>query len=306
MFWPFTRPRARAASSGRFGPYTIVRTIHEGEKAFVHLARSDETGDSVVIKVYKPNFDRTARRIRKKYGLRREGSVGLLLNPPKGVDPATYPVVRTIHCGRENGRPDGALFIIMEYINGPSLKSLIVTDDPALPEARLNICIQAAGGLEIVHSKGFVHRDVCSDNFLLEERRRTKLIDLGFCTPIGLQFEEKTGTLSYMAPEQIRVGPIVPQTDMYGLGAVMFELFTGRLPFTSEIRPSNEQAFRRRASEIMQKHVHEEPPPPSRFAPDLDARVEAVILKCLEKQASRRYDSMRDLIRELTAIEEAP
>ena len=305
MFWPFTRRRkARAASSGRFGPYTILRTIHEGEKALVHLARSEETTEEVVIKVYNPRFDRQAKRLRKKYGLRREGSVGLALNAPEGVDPAAYPLVRTIAYGRENGRKDGAPYVVMEYVNGPSLKTLIATQDPMLTERRLAVCIQAALALEIVHKSGFVHRDVCSDNFLFTSDGQLKLIDLGFCAPIGLRFEEKTGTISYMSPEQAQVEPLTPRTDVYGLGIVMYEIFTGRLPFTSPHKGDDPQTFHRRATEIISKHVHDAPPKPSELAPSLDPRIEAAILKCLEKRPANRYGTMRELIRDLSAAAE--
>ena len=302
MFWPFTRRgKARAASSSRFGPYTILRTIHEGEKAVVQVARSEETAEEVVIKVYNPRFDRQAKRLRKKYGLRREGSVGLLLNAPEGVDPSAYPIVRTITYGRENGRPDGAPYVVMEYVGGPSLKTLIVTQDPMLTSDRLGVCAQAALSLETVHTNGFVHRDVCSDNFLFTRAGQLKLIDLGFCVPAGLRFDEKTGTLSYMSPEQAQVEPLTARTDVYGLGVVMFEIFTGRLPFTSPFKGDDPQIFHRRATEIMSKHTRDAPPRPSEFAPDLDPRIEAAILKCMEKRPANRYGTMRELIRDIEA-----
>jgi len=303
MFWPFTSNRkARAAQSDRFGPYTILRPIHEGEKAFVYLAKSTETGEAAAIKVYKPNFDRSAHQMRKKYHLRREGDIGLLLNPPAGVDAESYPIVRTIATGREGNQPGGALYIIMEFIEGASLKGLISTSDPNLASRRLAICRECARALDIVHSRGLVHRDVCPDNFLVNSRWEPKLIDLGFCVPPGMTFEEKTGTVSYMSPEQITVAPITPQTDVYGLGAVMYEVFTRRPPFTSSIKLSNERLAQRRNNEIMEQHLHAAPAPPSRHAPGLPAGLDAVILRCLEKAPDNRYPSMKELMRDLAAI----
>ena len=300
MVWPFThRERPREAVSGRFGPYTIVRTIHDGDKACVYLANLTETGEPVAIKVYKPIFDRVSRRMRRKYRIRREGDIGMEFNPPPGVDPATYPVVRTLASGREAGRSDGALFIIMEYVDGPNLKTLVTTEDPKLPAARLDICIAAARALEIVHSKGLVHRDVCPDNFLLTSGWVPKLIDFGFCAPSGLKFEEKTGTPSYMSPEQICVEPVTPCSDIYGLGAVMYELFVGRPPFTSRISVSKTGLAARRNSEIMEQHLHEPPPPPSEIAEGIDPLIEAVILKCLAKRPGDRYASATEVVRDL-------
>ena len=305
MFWPFTRQRARAALSGRYGPYTIVRTLHEGDKAYVYLGKANATGEPVAIKVYKPNFNRTAHRMRKKYRLKREGDIGLLLNPPEGVAAADYPIVRTLATGKENGRSGGALYVVLEYVDGPSLKSLIVTEDPRLPALRVPICLQAARALGILHAKGLVHRDLCSDNFLLNSKGVAKLIDLGFCSRPDIRFEEKTGTPSYMAPEQARVEPVTPRSDIYGLGVVMYELFTGRMPFTSEIKASNGKLAHRRAAEIMTKHIHETPPPPGERAPGVDPRVERIILKCMEKQPARRYGSAQEILRDLTLLAQA-
>lgn len=302
MFWPFARRlKPRESISGRFGPYTIVRTIHDGEKASVYLANSTESGDAVAIKVYKPVFDKVSKRMRRKYRIRREGEIGLLLNPPPGVDPSTYPIVRTVASGREGGRRDGALFLVMEYIDGPNLKTLITTDDPKLPAARKSICLAALRALDIVHGKGLVHRDICPDNFLLTSMWIPKLIDFGFCAPSGLKFEEKTGTPSYMSPEQIRVEPVTPRSDIYGFGAVMYELFTGAPPFASQIKVTNSALSGRRNSELMEQHLREPPAPPSEAAEGIDPRIEAIILRCLAKRPGDRYANVQEIIRELAA-----
>ena len=301
--WLFGDSKAQTATAGRFGAYTVRRTVHDGEKAVVYEARSLTTHQSVAIKCYKPLYDRTARRMRKKYKLRSEGEIGMLMNPRPDDDGRDYPIVRTLHYDHEFGKSGNPQFIVMEYVRGAKLKAMIATCDPKLPKFRLYLCRQAVKALSIIHKRRMVHRDVCSDNFLVYPNGRLKLIDLGFCVPIGLCFEEKSGTPSYMAPEQIQAATITPQADIYSFGVVMFELFTGRLPFTTQVRDGANGRTRARAAELMSMHLRDHPPEPRSIVPELNPKVEEIILKCLDKMPSRRYGSAEDLLCELNRID---
>ena len=295
----------RAVSpSRRFGKYNIVRVIHDGEKAVVYQARSPDDRRFYAIKCYNRLYNRTARRICKRYNLRTEGETGMMLNPPEGTAPADYPIVRTVAYGKECDDFKRCYFLVQEFVDGVNVKRLVGCTDPRLRERRLEIARTLGRALSIIHKRGLVHRDVCTDNILMPRTGCAKLIDLGFMVPSGIRFEEKTGTPSYMSPDQIRVRPLHPASDIYSFGVVLFELFTGELPFKSKFSAARPELRVRRTSDLMDKHLHESVPRPSEIAPDLPDGVEPIIMKCLAKEASRRYSDMRVLLSELSYVKD--
>ena len=294
------------AESRRFPNYNIVRVIHEGEKAFVYQARSTKDDRLYAVKVYKPGYYRTARRMLKRYRIRHEGEVGMILNPPPGIPEADYPIVRTISFGREFGGVDGCLYIVLEFVDGFSVKRMVSTGHPLYRERRLNIARSLARALTIMHEKGFIHRDLCSDNVLMMKDGPVKLIDLGFAAPSGISFEEKSGTPSYMSPEQCAGRPLGAASDLYSFGVVLFEMYTGKLPFTSALPADNPKTAARRVSELMQQHMRAKPPAPSEFTKDLPDKIEDLILRCMEKSPERRPATARHVMNELFQMEDPP
>ena len=294
--------RRSGAESRRFGGYHIVKLIHEGEKSLVHEARSLDGSETVAIKAYKPLYNRTARRICKRYHLRREGELGLLINPHARERQEDWPIVRTIAHGHEFGEPSRCYYVVLEHINGLNVKHLLGCDDPLLARLRMPIVMAVARALSIIHERGLIHRDVATDNVMLTRDHQAKLIDLGFMAPAGIAFKEKSGTPSYMAPEQFQVRPLHAATDIYAFGIMLFELFTKRLPFTTPFSPGNPDLAMRRASELMVKHVKERPPRPSESAPDLPEGMEPIILKCLEKKPQDRHHDIRAVMGELSKV----
>jgi serine/threonine-protein kinase len=294
------------AESRRFPNYNIVRVIHEGEKAFVYQARSTKDDRLYVVKVYKPAYHRTARRMLKRYRIRHEGEVGMILNPPAGIPEGDYPIVKTLSFDREFGSPEGCLYIVLEFVDGFSLKRMIGCAHPLLRARRLDVARSVARALTIMHEKGFVHRDLCADNVLVTKEGPVKLIDLGFAAPAGLGFEEKSGTPSYMSPEQCSGRPLNAASDLYSFGVVLFELFTGRLPFTSALPADNPKTAARRVSELMQQHLRAKPPALADFAKDVPPQVEALTMRCLEKNPERRPPSARQVMNDLFQMEDAP
>jgi serine/threonine-protein kinase len=290
------------AESRRFGAYHIVRIIHEGEKAFVYQARSQRDDGLYAIKAYKPEYNRTARRIRKRYHLRTEGELGLLVNPEADAD---APLVRTVDYGWEFEDPARCYFVVQEYVEGNNLKHMIGCGHPQLRAWRLEIARAAARGLAIIHERGFIHRDICSDNVLVTREGRAKLIDFGFMVPTGIKFKEKSGTPSYMSPEQFQVRPLHPASDIYSFGVVLFEMFTGRLPFVSQYSAQKADQIPRRTADLMDKHVHASVPPPETAASGVPKSMSDIILKCLEKTPERRYASARLLLADMAQVEEA-
>ena len=296
---------SRAASrSARFGGYDVIRVVHEGEKATVYQARSSGDDDLYAIKVYRPLYNRTARRICRRYRLRTEGEIGMLLNPPQGQASEEYPIVRTVLYGKEFNDPGRCYYLVQEYVDGVNAKHLVGCDDPLLRRYRLGMARSLARALAIIHKRGLVHRDICTDNILLPKSGYAKLIDLGFMVPEGICFQERTGTPSYMSPEQIQVKPLHAAADLYAFGVVLYELFTRRLPFESGFRADKREVQMRRASELMDKHLHDTPPPPSAFAKDLPKGLEPIVMRCLEKTPADRYANVGELLVALANVDD--
>jgi serine/threonine-protein kinase len=287
--------------SRRFGEFHPIRPVHDGDKACVYQARRDSDGALYALKVYKPGYDRTARRMQKRHGLRREGEIGLLLTPPAVPPDPNLPIVRTFACGFEYNDPARCHYLAQEFVDGANVKHMIAVADPRLRAKRLEILAAAGRALGFMHEQGLIHRDVCSDNVLFSRDGRTKLIDLGLAAPIGLAFEEKSGTPSTMSPEQCQGRPLGPASDIYSFGVVLFEVFTGSLPFSAS-RASDNPA--RRMSEMTEKHVHDAPPRPTQLSRDLPDGLEPIILRCLEKPPERRYPNMKELLKDFEKLRE--
>ena len=186
--------------------------------------------------------------------------------------------------------PDGTLYIAMEFIDGPSLKEVIRRDGPLTPRDTIDILRQVAGALSSAHRKQIVHRDLKSDNLMLETedgRRVVKLVDFG----IAKTFDDSTqltaagymlGTPNYMSPEQAAGKPVDHRTDLYSLGVILYEMLTGKVPFGDTALTS-----------LLVKLATEVPPPPSARRPDghVPPALDAVAMRCLEKEPERRFQS---------------
>ena len=291
------------AQSRRFGEYHIVRILYEGEKTIVHQARSPKDDALYAIKVYKPAYNRTASRICKRYHLRTEGEVGLLLNPPAQMTAADYPLVRTISYGWEFNDASGCYYLVQEFLDALNMKRLIGGDHPPPLGKRLRTAMTIARALSIIHERGLVHRDVCTDNILVgKSDGRAKLVDFGFVVPTGLSFMEKSGTPSYMSPEHFLIKPLMPTSDIYSFGVVLFELLTKQLPFESTFPAGKPELLMRRSSELMAKHVKEAPPRPSELCENVPDGADAIVLKCLEKAPEKRYQKMNRLMADLSGL----
>ncbi len=214
-------------------------------------------------------------------------------------------VLRIMDYGQE---PDGILYIVMELLEGRDLQQILDTDGPLPLERLVNLVSQACAGLGHAHDAGVVHRDIKPENVVVvtrkdDEGNETELVkvcDFGIAhwvpedksqqvigdddaTLVRLPDQKKVvGTPAYMAPEQIRNEPVDRRADVYALGVVLYELSTGRLPFTSE-----------RPMEVLMMHVMEMPKPPSKFMPEIDAGLESIILQALQKDPAKRQPNVR-------------
>jgi serine/threonine-protein kinase len=187
----------------------------------------------------------------------------------------------------------------MEYLEGVTLKDL-VRQKGALPlPVGLRIAKQMCVGLEAAHAQGVVHRDIKPQNMLImPETGDLKIMDFGIARMSevkGAKGMTSTGTVmgtpDYMAPEQAQGEPADFRSDIYSLGVVFFELFTGRLPFTADT-----------VMAVVLKHIQEPPPPPRTVNPRVPVELEAVILRCLEKEPDKRYRDVEAILEDLTTV----
>jgi serine/threonine protein kinase len=200
------------------------------------------------------------------------------------------------------GEVKGLLYMAMQYIEGASLNHLLATyraeEEFIEPDEANRIVRQVSLALDYAHHKGVIHRDVKPSNIVLNKQGQAILADFGLALLVDVGTRgEVFGTPRYMAPEQaMSSASTVPQSDLYALGVILYEMFTGQLPFNAE-----------KPLDIAMLHLTEPPPPPREIRPELSPALEAVILKALAKEAQDRYPSGRALADALTqALQSAP
>jgi serine/threonine-protein kinase len=195
-------------------------------------------------------------------------------------------------------RKDGSPFLVIELLVGESLGERLRRERTLTEPVALSVIRQVASALAAVHAAGIIHRDVKPDNvFLLDSpggEPRVKVMDFGMAklregpvTQVGLTL----GTLPYMAPEQALADPLDGRTDIYALGVMMFRMLTGKLPFDSPSDPL-----------LVAQHLYVAPRAPRSLRPDLDPRLEAVILTALRKVPGNRYSSMDEVLEDVERL----
>jgi serine/threonine-protein kinase len=204
-----------------------------------------------------------------------------------------HPNIVTIY---DAGQADGVAYIAMEFLEGTNLRE-ILDKQPPLPIARIvEITGQIARGLAFAHEQGVIHRDIKPANVIVLRNRRPKITDFGIarlCEADG-RSGERAGSPKYMAPEQIRADTTIDgRADLFSLGAMVYEMLTGRAPFIGET-----------VHEIMERVLGADPPPPSTLNAQVSPELDAMVLRMLAKRAEDRFPSARSLFRELRRVEE--
>jgi tetratricopeptide (TPR) repeat protein len=252
----------------------------------VYLAEDVRLGRPVALKFLPP-------------GLKADPeSRARLLNEAKAASLLNHPNIAVTHDIGENG---GADFIVMEYVEGELLSHRVMSGPLPVREA-VDVAIQVADALDEAHSHGIVHRDIKSANLMRTDRGLVKILDFGLAKFVARPGAEVTraqmtvagmvvGTVSYMAPEQALGRPVDHRADLFSLGVVLFEMLTGRVPFEGAS-----------PTEIIDRILHDVPPPVSRYVSSLPLSLDAVLARALEKEPAFRYQSARDMLKELKEV----
>ncbi len=260
-----------AASKDYIGPYRLLKLVRSGQATQIWEAINPTENKRIALKSLHGSYINDKNEIAC---LRHEYAAGSTLD---------HPAVNRVY---EFNIARGTPYVVMDFFDSPNLKQLLRDDPDRLRKFHQEIVWQAADGLHHVHECGWVHRDVKPDNFLLDEKGQLKLIDFAISQKIRKKgwFSRKQavqGTRSYMAPEQIRGEFVDARADIYGLGCTLFELFTGRLPYTGV-----------NADELLQKHLTAPVPSISSHNRNVTPDFAKLVIRMMAKNPDKRFDSM--------------
>lgn len=265
------------------GRYRLLRRIGSGGMGQVHLARHVTLGTNVAVKSLRSDHlgDPTVRN-----RFLREARVMNRIRHPNVVEVSDLGELE-----------DGMLYLVMEYVEGTTLHAEL-RDGPLEIGRMLRIAEQIAEALSAVHAHGVVHRDLKPENIVLTgegNEERVKLLDFGIAalleSPSITGTHQLVGTPGYMSPEYVRGGEADERSDVYSLGVVMYEMVCCRLPFEG-----------RSYGALLLKQSTEEPAPLRDRAPDLDPRVEAIVMKALERKPGDRYGDVEEMAAEIRVV----
>jgi Tol biopolymer transport system component/predicted Ser/Thr protein kinase len=254
--------------------YKILSKLGEGGMGVVYKAHDLKLERLVALKFLPHEINVTAE------------DEARFLQEARAASAISHPNVCVIHDIAESG---GQQFIVMEFIDGRTLRQMVPI--PKIQDA-LGYAIQIGEGLQEAHAKGIVHRDIKTANIMVNANNQVKVMDFGLAKLRGSLKLTKTsttvGTLSYMAPEQIKGEEIDSRSDIFSFGVVLYEMLTGQLPFVGEYEPA-----------MMYSILNESPQPIQQFRPDLSSEALHIINRALEKDPEERYQTVRDMVIDL-------
>jgi len=261
------------------GRYRIVRKLGTGGMANVYLAEDEVLGRRVAIKILN---DRHAGDDQFVERFRREA---------KNAASLSHPNIVSIY---DRGEAEGTYYIAMEYLDGRSLKELIVARGPAPVNVAIDYARQILAALRFAHRHGIVHRDIKPHNVLVDAEGRLKVTDFGIARAGASQMTEAgsiIGTAQYLSPEQAKGAPVDQTSDLYSVGVVLYELLTGAVPFTGDT-----------PVEIAMKHLSSTPEPPSIRRAEVPRDLDKVVLRALAKDPADRYQSAEEMDADLARV----
>jgi len=257
--------------------YEIVSRLGQGGMGSLYLAKDPKIGRLVAIKLVRQEFD--SPEARQRFA-REAQSAGTL----------RHPHIVTIFDVDEH---DGLPYIAMEYVEGETLGEIVRRKAPYAMTKRLHWIEELCGGLAYAHRQGVVHRDVKPANLMLDNEGALKILDFGLARREASKFTQTQtiiGTPNYMSPEQIRAGDVGPGSDIFAVGAVLYEVL------------AYAEAFPGKVHQAMHKILYEEPKPLTHVLPDVDPGIATILARALEKDPARRFADLTVMRKELAVV----
>lgn len=253
--------------------YELLEVVGDGGMAMVYKARCRMLDRIVAVKILKPEYSRDQSFVEK---FRTEATAAARLSHPNIVN--IYDV----------GQEDDIYYIVMEYVEGRTLKDIISEEGPLPVGKAVDIAIMICDGIHQAHQKGIIHRDIKPANILVTSNGMVKVADFGIAQAISkktITFGGNViGSVHYISPEQAKGEPLTPATDIYSLGCVLFEMLTGQIPFDAESPIT-----------VALKHIHDELVSPSSLNPEITPSLEAIIYRAMDKVPARRFKTAEDM-----------
>lgn len=255
--------------------YEILEKIGTGGMSDVYKAKDHKLNRFVAVKVLKQEFSENANFV-SKFRIEAQAAAGLM-----------HPNIVNVYDVGEEG---GIYYIVMELVEGITLKKYIEKKARLSVKEAISIAIQVSMGIQAAHNNHIIHRDIKPQNIIISKEGKVKVTDFGIAKAATSNTitSNVMGSVHYTSPEQARGGYSDEKSDIYSLGITMFEMLTGRVPFNGETTVA-----------IAIKHIQEELPPPREFVPEIPVSVEQIVCKCCQKSPDRRYQSMEELIADL-------
>jgi beta-lactam-binding protein with PASTA domain len=262
------------------GRYQVGELLGYGGMAEVHRGRDLRLGRDVAIKVLRTDLARDATF---QMRFRREAQNAASLN---------HPAIVAVYDTGEEIAPTGETlpFIVMEFVNGRTLKEVLAAEGRLMPRRALEICADVCAALEFSHRHGIIHRDIKPGNVMMTVNGQVKVMDFGIARALAsgattmTQTSAVIGTAQYLSPEQARGEAVDARSDVYAAGCVLFELLCGQPPFVGDSPVS-----------VAYQHVREDPRAPSELNPDVTPAIDAIVLKALSKNPLNRYQSAGEM-----------
>lgn len=267
------------------GRYELSHVLGRGGMAEVYLAHDTRLGRTVAVKTLRADL---ARDPSFQARFRREAQSAASLNHPA--------IVAVYDTGEDYVDNISIPYIVMEYVDGSTLRELLHSGRKLLPERTLEMCIGILQALEYSHRAGIVHRDIKPANVMLNRSGQVKVMDFGIARAMGdsgmtmTQTAAVIGTAQYLSPEQAKGEQVDARSDLYSAGCLLYELLSVRPPFIGDSPVA-----------VAYQHVREEPQPPSNFDPEITPEMDAIVLKALVKDPDYRYQSADEMRADIEA-----